>query len=128
MTCGGRDNIDLMLVTDDGVSRHYPKINGGERWAPGTWPRAYVVLDPPVAYESITELDLIATVTGGIDGDNIDIDSIVITGRGGARNWPVATVGAGAFHRHLSAAHDPGRSPDPRAHHRDERRRPARWQ
>ena len=94
---GGRDNIDLMLVTDDGVSRHYPRINGGERWAPGTWPRAYVVLDPPVAYESITELDLIATVTGGIDGDNIDIDAIVITGRGGARTWPVATVGAVRF-------------------------------
>ena len=78
---GGRDNIDLLLTTDDGVSRHYPNINGGQRWAPGTWPRAYVVLDPPVALEAITALTLTATVTGGIDGDNIDIHGIAITAR-----------------------------------------------
>jgi hypothetical protein len=94
---GGRDNIDLMLITDDLVSRHYGNINRGERWAPDTSPRAYVVLDPPVALESITELDLTATVTGGIDGDHIDIDSIVITGRGGNGVWPVATVGPVRF-------------------------------
>lgn len=94
---GGRDNIDLLLTTDDGVSRHYPNINGGQRWAPGTWPRAYVVLDPPVALEAITALTLTATVTGGIDGDNIDIHGIAITGRDGERSWPVATVGAVRF-------------------------------
>ncbi|HMT32040.1 MAG TPA: hypothetical protein PKC73_14935 [Dermatophilaceae bacterium] len=91
---GGRDNIDLLLTTSDGSSRHYPNINGGQTWAPGTWPRAYVVLDPPVAPEAIAQLTLTATVTGGIDGDNIDIHAITVTARDGARSWPVATVGA----------------------------------
>lgn len=94
---GGEDNIDLMLTTHDGMTRHYADINRGQRWAPETAYPARVVLDPPVAFEAITEFSLTAMVTGGIDGDIIDIDGITVLGHGGTRSWAIATIGALRF-------------------------------
>ncbi len=78
---GGTDNLDLRLDLVDGSRRHAPNLNAGRRWEGGHGPRAYVQLDPPLARDSIQAITLTATVGGGLAGDNIDIERVLIEAR-----------------------------------------------
>ncbi len=78
---GGGDNLDLRIDLVDGSRRHAPNINAGRRWEGGHWPRAYVQLDPALPRDSITAVTLTATVGGGLAGDNVDLERVLVEAR-----------------------------------------------
>jgi hypothetical protein len=73
---GGNDNLNALLHFRDGEQQFVPNINGGNHWDNGTTHVVTLNLDRAIAPEDIVRLDLEATFSGGVGGDNWDMMSL----------------------------------------------------
>lgn len=85
---GGNDNVNVLINLMDGRQENHRNINLGARWINDYTNNAEVVLDRPVAFDQITNLVVSTTFTGGIAGDNWNMNSL-----------DVHTWGAGFFNK-----------------------------
>jgi len=93
---GGNDNVNLLLNLMDGTQQVYNNINLGGRWVVNCDQFAEVKLDRPLPYNQIRSAVVSTTFTGGIGGDNWNMDALHICAWG-AGFQDMKDVGAKRF-------------------------------
>lgn len=79
---GGNDNLSLMVRFDDGFTQRIPNINGGARWHNNSINTVRVLLKRAVQPTNIIGLDLEASFSGGVGGDNWNMQSLTVRALG----------------------------------------------
>ena len=74
---GGADHVDLTLRMADLSTQTYPNISLGGRWLPNYVETVQLVLTKPVPRSSIKSMQITTNATGGLNGDNWDMASVV---------------------------------------------------
>ena len=74
---GGADHVDLMIRMADNSTQTYTNISQGGRWLPGYMETIQIVLTTPVPRASIKQLEISTNATGGLNGDNWDLASVL---------------------------------------------------
>jgi len=80
---GGNDNLNVTVNLANGSQQKFRAVNLRARWLENYSESARIVLKKPVKAEQIMSIDLDATFRGGVGGDNFNIKSVYIDGRGG---------------------------------------------
>lgn len=79
---GDNDNLSLTVRFSDGFSQRIPNINGGARWHNDSINVVRVLLERPVLPTNVIGLDLEASFSGGIGGDNWNMQSLAVRASG----------------------------------------------
>jgi hypothetical protein len=74
---GGADHVDLVLRMADNSTQSYPNVSLGGRWLPNYTETVQLVLKTPVAKSAIKSMQISTNSTGGLNGDNWDMQSVV---------------------------------------------------
>lgn len=105
---GGNDNLNVTVRFRDGRSQTFNNVNGGLRWADNTDSEVSLDLDHAVMPADIVEVRLQTTFSGGMGGDNWNMDSVVVSARGPGVDRPILSHGYKRFtgdDKTLSMAH-----------------------
>ena len=94
---GGNDNVNVTVHLADGSKQTYANVNLGARWLSNYTEYAQVILSKPIAPEQIKSLVVATTFTGGIAGDNWDMQALTIRAIGGNVDRNLQVVGANRF-------------------------------
>lgn len=73
---GGKDNVDLTVNLHDGTQQQFPAVNLRQRWISNYTQNAVVSLQPTVPLAMIRSLVLTVTFSGGVSGDNWDMEKL----------------------------------------------------
>ncbi|MCS7309647.1 MAG: hypothetical protein NZ741_05455 [Armatimonadetes bacterium] len=76
---GGNDNLTVIVVTTDGTQLRHDNVNRSQRWADHTTNRVELPLPANVRANQIAAIRLEVSFTGGIAGDNWNLDEIIVT-------------------------------------------------
>ncbi|MCS6830036.1 MAG: hypothetical protein RMM08_00220 [Armatimonadota bacterium] len=98
---GGNDNLTVVVVTSDGTQKRFDNVNRSQRWAD----RSVHTVELPLGTTSADQLEAIrleVSFTGGIAGDNWNMDRIVAqfrepAARGGRTTTLIERSGAPLF-------------------------------
>jgi len=82
---GGNDNVNL-TINYRSSSQQVPNINRGGRWIDNYQEAVSVPLRQPVPLNEIKNIVLTTTFSGGVGGDNWNMNSLKVTARGGGVN------------------------------------------
>ncbi|MEO6525907.1 MAG: hypothetical protein ABIP93_04730 [Gemmatimonadaceae bacterium] len=74
---GGADHVDLVLRMADNSTQSYTNISLGGRWLPNYFETVQLVLTTPVAKSAIKSMQISTNSTGGLNGDNWDMKSVL---------------------------------------------------
>ena len=80
---GGNDNLDVIVHFRNGSKLRFNNVNQGKRWAENSAHTVSIFLNNPVPVGDLDKVELFATVSGGIGGDNFDMLNLVIQALGG---------------------------------------------
>ena len=94
---GGDDNVNVLVNLLDGRQESHKNVNLGARWIDNYLQYAEVALDRAVPFEQIAGLVVSTTFTGGLNGDNWDMDSLDVHTWGGGFYNKVKSVGRTRF-------------------------------
>jgi hypothetical protein len=94
---GVNDNLNVTIRFRDGRSQRMPNVNGGQRWADNTSHTFELDLNRAVEPTEIASIDLETTFTGGIAGDNWNMQSISVRATGNDVDKIIATHGFKRF-------------------------------
>lgn len=94
---GRDDNVNLLIYLADGSVQRVDNINGSGQWAPHALSVVEVGLSPAVAPETILRIELQTTFRGGHDGDDWDMESVLVRGMGNGIDRELATHGFNRF-------------------------------
>jgi hypothetical protein len=94
---GGHDNLNVQVNFADGRTQMSANVNNGAHWANNTTNYIDILLDRPVPVSQIRSLTLITTFTGGMGGDNWNMDSLKVTATGQGVNQVIGTHGYNRF-------------------------------
>ena len=78
---GGNDNVHATVHFRDGSSQQFLNINGQRRWIDNYSQTVSLVLKKPTSPKDITKITLTTTFSGGIGGDNWNIDCVKVIAR-----------------------------------------------
>jgi hypothetical protein len=80
---GGNDNVDVVLLLQNGTQLEFKNVNGGKRWPDHSSQTVRLPLrhDPPVRFEDIKRVRIEATFGGGLEGDNWNLDRVAASAR-----------------------------------------------
>src|SRR4051812_16465438 len=101
---GGNDNLNILLSFTDGSSQVESNVNQSQSWGNGSNHPLTVLLNRPITLDQIRSVTLQTTFTGGSDGDNWNMNSVMISAVVNGKSTPVTTYG---FHRFSSDATGP---------------------
>jgi hypothetical protein len=90
---GDDDNLDVTILFRGGFSKGAPRINGGEAWKNNSTHTKIITLDQPVDPSDIVGVRLQTTFTGGAEGDNWDMQSVLVNAIGEGVNQIIARHG-----------------------------------
>lgn len=76
---GGNDNLTVIVVTSDGTQIRHDNVNRSQRWGDNTVNRVELPLPANVRANQIAAIRLEVSFTGGIAGDNWNLDEIIVT-------------------------------------------------
>lgn len=88
---GGNDNLNLEIHFADGSTQYFPNANHGTRWGNNSVNTVAVALDRPVAPSQIKSIALLTTFSGGMGGDNWNMNSLRVTATGNSVNKMIAS-------------------------------------
>ncbi|HLK17010.1 MAG TPA: hypothetical protein VKT78_19550 [Fimbriimonadaceae bacterium] len=94
---GGNDNVNATIKFRNGTTQFVPNLNGGANWGNNTTHVVDITLSHASLPGDIVEVDLHTTSTGGIGGDNWNMDSISIKALGNGVNAVIMTHGYNRF-------------------------------
>lgn len=86
---GGNDNVNVKISFRNGSSKTVNNLNRGRRWIDNYEQSVVVRLDRPVAPADITAITLTTTFSGGIGGDNWNMDCLRVIARGSGPNQTI---------------------------------------
>ena len=75
---GGSDNCDAVVMLSSGATLTIPNINSNQHWNNDETHTAVIPLPPDVTAGSITRFGLHTQFTGGISGDNWNVNSVTL--------------------------------------------------
>lgn len=92
---GGSDNANVVLLMKDGTTRRFDDVNSGKRWVNGSLQS--IARELPAGFDpsAITGVRVEATVSGGVGGDNWNLNKIDVRTRVGGALSTVLTRGDG---------------------------------
>ncbi|HJT69799.1 MAG TPA: hypothetical protein VJ731_06340 [Terriglobales bacterium] len=73
---GGNDNVNIKILFADGSTQLEPNANRSQNWPNGSSERVEVVLNRPVTIDQIRGFTLADTFSGGVGGDNWNMESM----------------------------------------------------
>ena len=76
---GGNDNLNIETHFADGHVQTDNNVNRAAKWDNNTTHTVTIALNRPVPVSQITSVKLVTTSSGGVGGDNWNMDSIKIT-------------------------------------------------
>jgi hypothetical protein len=79
----GGSIVNLVVNLMDGTQQTYGSINLGSRWVSNNEETAEVILLAPILESQIKNLVISTNFSGGVDGDNWDMNSLVVNVLGG---------------------------------------------
>jgi hypothetical protein len=94
---GVNDNLNVTVRFRDEQTQRMANVNGGQRWADHTRHTFEVDLNRAVKPTDIESIDLQTTFTGGMGGDNWNMESISVRATGNDVDQIIATHGAKRF-------------------------------
>ena len=94
---GGADHVDVTIRLSNGTTQYYPNISRNGLWLPWYTETAQVVLSQPVPGATIKALEVTTNATGGLNGDNWDMNSLSVNAVGGAFKVPLLKAPAGPY-------------------------------
>jgi len=78
---GGSDNVHIAVLLRSGEELRFENVNRSASWSNNSTHNVTVPLPSRIAFENIVGVRLETTFTGGISGDNWNLDRLVIVGR-----------------------------------------------
>ncbi len=90
---GGNDNLGIQIHFADGSIQFQPNVNHGARWADNSTNTVSVPLNKPVVPGQIKAIDLLTTFSGGMGGDNWNMDSLRVMAVGNGVNQLLGSYG-----------------------------------
>jgi hypothetical protein len=75
---GGTDNLDATVFFRDGTSKVFHNVNGSGKYDPNSWARETLPLAKAIQPEDVVKVQLATTFSGGVGGDNWDMQSVEI--------------------------------------------------
>ena len=90
---GDDDNLNVTINFRGGGAKAAPNINGGEAWKNNSTHTKIITLDQPVDPSDIVGVRLQTTFTGGAEGDNWDMQSLLVNAVGEGVNQIIARHG-----------------------------------
>jgi len=78
---GGNDNLHVVALLRDGRELRFENVNNRRRWVNNSWQSVAVPLPDGVAPADIRGVRLETSFTGGMGGDNWNLDRIIAWGR-----------------------------------------------
>jgi hypothetical protein len=86
---GNEDNVDATILYADGKTQTIKDLNNRQRWEDGSEHTVTLKLDKPRPRNQVVGLKLTTTFKGGVDGDNWNMDKLVVV--------PITTVVTTAY-------------------------------
>jgi hypothetical protein len=94
---GGNDNLTVETLFGDGKSQRNDNVNQSAAWSNNSDHVVKIALNRPVPVNLIRSFDLITTSSGGMGGDNWDMQSVRVIATGPGVNKVLATHGFNRF-------------------------------
>ena len=73
---GGADHVDLTVKLTNNTTQYYPNISQNGIWLSWYSETARVMLNQPVPAAMIKSVEINTNATGGLNGDNWDLQSV----------------------------------------------------
>ena len=80
---GGGDNVSVSINLNDGTSIRSDNVNLGQRWIDNTWQDVGIDLPDSLQPTDIASIRLTTAFRGGYDGDNWNLDRLIVQFRDG---------------------------------------------
>ena len=94
---GGNDNLNIDLHFADGTTQSNLNVNRSARWPDNTPNTATIVLNRAVPLAALKSLTLTTTFSGGINGDNWNMNSVTVTAVGNGVKKQIGSYGFKRF-------------------------------
>lgn len=94
---GGNDNLNIDLHFADGTTQSNLNVNRSAHWPDNTANTAAIVLNRAVPLAALKSLTLTTTFSGGINGDNWNMNSLTVTAVGNGLNKQIGSSGFKRF-------------------------------
>ena len=94
---GGNDNLNIDIHFADGTTQSALNVNRGARWPDNTPNTATIVLNRAVPPAALRSLTLTTTFSGGMNGDNWNMNSVTVTAVGNGLNKQIGSFGFNRF-------------------------------
>jgi hypothetical protein len=101
---GGNDNLNVTIHFADGATQFEPNVNHSARWPDGSTTGAEVLLTRSVTIDQIKAITLSVTFTGGLGGDNWNMNSMRADAWVNGKYHTIAQYG---FHRFSADSNGP---------------------
>ena len=96
---GGTDNVLVSLLLQSGAPLRFDNVNGRERWPNHSSRTVKLPLPDTVRFEDIKGVRLETTFTGGLAGDNWNLDRLTVSARIGGMTQQLFDQGAAPLFR-----------------------------
>jgi hypothetical protein len=94
---GGADHVDLAVRLANGTTQSYTNISQNGLFLPMYLETVQVILSQPVSQQMIKTFELNTNATGGLNGDNWDLQSVQVYAVGGGFNNSLLSSRAGPY-------------------------------
>lgn len=94
---GGNDNLNIDVHFADGTTQTGLNVNHSARWPDNTANTAAIVLNRAVPLAALKSLTLTTTFSGGMNGDNWNMNSVTVTAVGNGVNKQIGSSGFKRF-------------------------------
>ncbi len=94
---GGSDNLNVTTTFTDGRTQTDTNVNKAAKWDNNTTHTVTIVLNKPVLVNQIKSITLTTTFSGGMGGDNWNMDWLKVTATGSGVNKAIASYGFNRF-------------------------------
>src|SRR4029077_9314540 len=90
---GGNEKLNINVHFPDGTTQSNLNVNRNERWPDNTANTAAIVLNRAVPPTALRSLTLTTTFSGGMNGDNWNMNSLTVTAVGNGLNKQIGSYG-----------------------------------
>ncbi len=94
---GGNDNVNILTSFSDGRTQEEDNVNHSSKWDNNSTHSVTIVLNKAVMPNQIASVRLSTTFSGGMGGDNWNMDGVKITAIGNSVNQVLTKYGAKRF-------------------------------
>jgi len=94
---GGNDNLNVDVHFANGATQSNLNVNHSARWPDNTTNTTTIMLNRAVPLAELKSLTLTTTFSGGISGDNWNMNSLTVTAIGNGLNKQIGSYGFKRF-------------------------------